>query len=572
MNFDLNKLPDNPVLLKRMLMNLSADYEAQLSDITTVLSETKFKLTDTEIKLTDTENKLTDTQKDLKEVKFRNEFLEERVVFLDYLLFGKKSEQIKISLIEKGQLFLFDEAERYSSLLKAKDSLKTEVKAHLRQKRGQREFPDYLGEEIREYDLSPEEKKCPCCGKERKCIGSDDTKRLKYIPAKVKIIVERVYKYGPCDCDDFFVNGYPEIKSAKKPPVLIPGCMADSSLLSQVITAKYADGLPLYRQEKIFKRHDLLFSRATLSNWVMRAAEKCEPVLTLFEKDIRGGPLINMDETRVQVLKEPGKSASSLSYMWIRAGCTADYKRIIIFKYSRSRSGKTANELLDGFNGYLQTDGYQGYNLAVKEQGLIHVGCLAHIRRKFYTVIEIAKKLKVQIDSAEQALKFIAEIYAIEKELRNRKLSSDKFLLSRKKKLKPVLDEFYSWLIIKQKSITPASSVGKAVNYAVKEWNKFVKFLDSEYLTPDNNIAENAIRPFVIGRKNWLFSNTPRGADSSALLYSLIETAKANGHEPFKYLYFLFENLPLAENQDEISKLLPYNISSEDILAKIDMG
>jgi len=450
--------------------------------------------------------------------------------------------------------------------------LKTEVKAHLRQKRGQREFPDYLGEEIREHDLSPEEKKCPCCGKTRKCIGSEDTKRLKYIPAKIKIIIDRVYKYGPCDCEAFFQKGYPEIKSAKKPPVLIPGCMADSSLLAQVITAKYADSLPLYRQSKIFKRNNINFSRATLSNWVIRAAEKCEPVLNLFEKHIRSGPLINMDETRIQVLKEAGKSASSLSYMWIRAGCTEDYKRIIIFKYSRNRSGQTANELLNDFSGYLQTDGYKGYNLAVQKKGLIHVACLAHIRRKFYTVIEIGKKLKVKIDSAEQALKFIADIYAIEKKLRIRKLTAKKFVLLRKKKMKPVLDEFHSWLIIKQKTIPPTSALGKAVNYAINEWGKFVKFLDSEYLTPDNNIAENAIRPFVIGRKNWLFSNTPRGASSSALLYSLIETAKANGHEPFKYLYFLFENLPLAQNKEEIIKLLPYNISSEDVLNRIDMG
>ena len=226
MNLDLKNLPDNPTILKQVISKLAGNYKNKLVDkdteivhITNRLSNTEFKLSNTEFKLKDTENKL-------KEEKLRSDWLKAKADTLIQQLYGKKSEKIKRG--EDGQLFLFNEAELNSDLFNVKKQKKTRVKSYIRHKRGKRKFPDYLDEEIIEHDLSSKEKKCPCCGKKRKCIGSDDTKKLKYIPAQIKIIIDRVYKYGPCNCGDFFRNEYPEIISAKKPPVLIPGSMADS--------------------------------------------------------------------------------------------------------------------------------------------------------------------------------------------------------------------------------------------------------------------------------------------------------------------------------------------------------
>ena len=275
-----------------------------------------------------------------------------------------------------------------------------------------------------------------------------------------------------------------------------------------------------------------------------------------------------MDETVVQVLREPGRAAEKKSFMWVMLGRDSDGRIGIIYEYDQSRSGDVADKLLKDFKGYLQTDGYKGYNKVGSDDDVIHVGCLAHIRRKFHKILNFKKIKKHKFKSACKALNYIGRIYYIENSLRNRKLSDKKFIQLRKERMRPVLDEFYKWLIVKQKEVPPRSSLGKAVNYALDEWEKFIRFLHSALLTPDNNLTENAIRPFVIGRKNWLFSNTPRGAKASSIMYSLIETAKANGLEPFKYLYYLFDNLPLAETEDALRKLLPYNIIPEKIEIK----
>lgn len=265
-----------------------------------------------------------------------------------------------------------------------------------------------------------------------------------------------------------------------------------------------------------------------------------------------------MDEMTVQILKEPGRKPENKSYMWITVGSN-EGRKIVLFNYSQTRKEEVALSLLDGFSGILQTDGYAGYNKATREYGLYHVGCLAHARRKFY---EAAKATKSG-GKANKALKIIQKIYRVEKELRSSNLDDALFVNRRRKQSLPIWQEFHKWLKEMKASIPPKTKLGEAVSYTLNEYQKLVRYLKHADTTPDNNRAENAIRPFVIGRKNWLFCDTPGGAHASAIIYSLCETAKANNVEPQNYLYQLFEKLPTIDSSDPkaLETLLPWNIS-----------
>jgi transposase len=499
-------------------------------------------------------------QKKHDEQKLKYQFLEEKYLLLRDKFFKRSSE--KTSKYEQNQMLLFNEAETEFKEPEPEDEIKTEttVKTYTRKKRGRKKLPEDLPREEIIYDLSDEEKVCPCCGKERPQIGKEDTEELDIIPAKVKVLKHVRIKYGPCKCDDFLEEEIPEIKTAILPARLIPGSIASPGLLAYVATSKYVDSLPFYRQSKIFERIDVDISRATLCNWIISAAKKCEPLIELMRKEIRSGPLIQMDETTLQVLKEEGRAPTTKSYMWISVGYPACEKPVIMFDYHQSRSKDIPLAKLEGYNGYLQTDGYSGYNAAGAQDGIIHVGCFAHARRYF---TEAAKLSKKKINTGGKGLIFIQKIYKIEKTLREQNLSANDFLSTRKKEVKPVLDNFYEWL--QNVSVPPQSKAGKAVSYALNEWNKLSKYIDHPFLTPDNNRAENTIRPFVVGRKNWLFSNTPKGANSSAILYSLVETAKANKLEPYKYLRYLFAKLPEASTEEDLRQLLPTNVLKEQI-------
>ncbi len=294
-----------------------------------------------------------------------------------------------------------------------------------------------------------------------------------------------------------------------------------------------------------------------MANWTIKVAAACEPLVELMKLKTREGPLINMDETTVQVLKEPGRKPENKSYMWITVGSDHD-RKIVLFNYSQTRREEVALALLDGFSGILQTDGYAGYNKAASKYKLYHVGCLAHARRKF---IE-ASKLSNKKGNAEIALQYIQEIYGIEKEVRSLNLDTELFNQQRRELTIPVWQDFYKWLKKMKTEVPPKTKLGQAITYTLNEYKKIVRYLKSSATTPDNNIAENAIRPFVIGRKNWLFCDTPRGAHASAVIYSLLETAKANNIEPQEYLYHLFERLPAVDvkNQLALESLLPWNI------------
>lgn len=519
MDIDKNNLPDDSEQLKVLLSNLS-EYTEQLEE--------------------------------------KHAHLKEKYKYLQRMLYGKKSE--KLTAEDEHQMRLFNEAEDGSSeeneSIKQKEE-KTEVKGHTRKKRGRKPLPEHIDREEVIHDLTKEDKACPCCGKERPVIGEVTSEELDIIPPKMIVNKHIRKKYGPCSCEEFETKEIPEIKTAAMPPRLIPQGIASAGLIAYIVTAKFCDALPFYRQSNIFERLDIELSRATLCNWSLLAAEKCKPLIDLMIDEICGGPVIRMDETSLQVLKEPGRKAESKSYMWVTMGYTTEKKPLLLYQYHPTRSGEVPGQFLNDYSGYLQTDGYAGYNKAAENNDIIHVGCFAHARRYFENAYKLNKKSKVGF----KGMDYIQKIYAIEIKLRHADLSTDKFVETRRKEVTPVLDAFYNWLQSQVDTVVPKSKAGEAIRYTLDEWKKLTKYLDHYLLTPDNNLTENAIRPFVMGRKNWLFSNTPRGAHSSAILYSLIESAKANGLEPYKYLRYLFEKLPLAESKDDFRALLPDQVT-----------
>jgi transposase len=307
-----------------------------------------------------------------------------------------------------------------------------------------------------------------------------------------------------------------------------------------------------------------------MANWQQRIYEKLKPLFDLLKQTVKSWHVLRMDETVMLVMREEGREDSQESRMWLARGGPPG-KEVAWYEYQPTRAGYHAKAFLEGYSGYLQTDGYKGYDSAVEGMpGIIQVGCFAHVRRKFFEAAKISGQGKL----AEEGLAYIRKLYDIESELRKQlddQNGDDEkkplvFCIERKVKAVPVLKEFKAWLLQCAVEVPPSLLLGKAVSYTLKQWNKLVVYLDSPCLTPDNNICENSIRPFVINRKNSLFNQCPDGAKSSCGMFTLVETAKLNGVNPRDYLTALFKKAPLASSTDDWEKLLPWNISLLEIL------
>lgn len=504
---------------------------------------------------------------ELDEYQQKYEELEKKYSQLRKYIYERKSE--KLTSEDKLQGRLFNEAETdEESSITAKGAEETGdsdvmiVKQHTRNKSGRKPIPKDTPRKEIIHDLSEEEKRCPCCGESRPVIGKDESEELEYIPAQVYALRHIYPKYGPCKCEEFLNSGEAEVKNTPAIKRMLPGSIASPGLLSYIFTSKFCDALPFYRLSKMFERIDVNISRATMCNWQMSAYEKMSLFFQVFEQTLKSGEFIRMDETTVQVLHEENRSPDSKSYMWLAIGYPARDRPLVLYEYHPTRSGDVPLKFLKGFKGYLQTDGYAAYNRAVREYGLIHAGCFAHARREFHKGYDSKRKN----NRAYKALMFIQRIYKIESDLRGRELDDEEFVKRRKKAAIPVLDEFHAFLIQTKDIVTPGSIVGEAVNYTLNEWEKLIRYLDRAYMTPDNNEVERSVKAFAVGRKNWLFSNTPRGANASAGMYSIIESAKMNRLDPYAYMRFLFTKLPyLQDDADEIKKLLPCFVSQDQI-------
>ena len=399
-------------------------------------------------------------------------------------------------------------------------------------------------------ELREEDRICKNDGSVLVEIGEESSEEIEVIPAKVQVI-ETIRKKYACPCCE---KG---VKMAPLPEKLLPKTMASPSILAFIIIAKYADALPLYRQTKIFERIGFYLSRQTMARWLIEVSNKLRPLYNLLQDRLLDSNYIQMDETNVQVLREKGKKAKSKSYMWVRHLPGKD--PIVLYDYAPSRSSTIPISLLEGFKGYLQVDGYSGYSAAVKKYDLKRVGCMDHCRRKFFD----ASKLSSGKGIGKKGIDYIEELYEIEKEMRGKRDIYRKEM--REKKSRPVLKKMKSWLEKTKNTVTPKSVAGKAVAYALNEWSSLERYLEDGKLEMSNIGIENKIRPFVIGRKNWLFSASVEGAEASSLFYSLIETAKMNGLEPFEYLNKTLKGLIGAKDLNDYEELLPLKKSPQNL-------
>ena len=509
-----------------------------------------------------TNDKLPDNPDELKALILSKDehitILEEQIRVLKKAIFGPKSEKHRPDEAEGGaQLHLFNEAE--ALLEEEKEQAPVSVPEHTRQKPRRKPLPANLPRVEVIEDVEESEKVC-ACGAKLSRIGEDVSEKLDIVPAKIQVIKTIRPKYACKSCEGVESDG-PTVKIAPPPPQIIPKGIATPGLLAHVAISKYADALPLYRQEKIFERIGVDISRSTMAGWMVMVGQGCKPIMELSYKILLSGPLINVDETPVQVLNEPGRENTTKSYMWVFRGGPPK-KPVLIYRYSPTRSGQIPREVLQGYRGFCQTDAFSGYDgLELTIDGLMLVGCFAHARRNFVKVID-ARGKGGKTGSAEVALGYIRKLYRIEEAARSSNLSSVEVQQFREDRAKPVLAEFKAWLEMRKDKTPPKGLLGKAIDYTLSRWSKLVRYLENGHITPDNNAAENAIRPFVVGRKNWLFAGSPSGADAAATLYSLIETAKACGLDAYQYLRILFEKIPCARSEADSAALLPQNISN----------
>ena len=421
------------------------------------------------------------------------------------------------------------------------------VAAHQRKKPVRTELPKDLPRDIRILDVPEEEKWCACCEIFRKKIGFDASCKLEIIPPQFKVIEYRRIKYG-CACE----NG---IVTAPMVAMPIPKSIATPGLLAWVMTNKYCDALPLYRQEFILKRIGAEISRATLAQWMIRCAELLEPIYQALHKQLVEQSQLHADETTNQVLKEPGRAPQSNSYLWVyRTAETLD-KAIILYDYQTGRGHQHPETFLSGFSGYLHCDGHSAYKtLSNRNPDILLVGCMAHVRRKFADVVKATPKGE-KPTRARQALKMIQRLYGIERDIKD-KPPNERYRV-RQTESRPILDEMKTWLDQLQPLVPPKSLLGKAVTYALNQWSFVIRYLEDGLLAIDNNAAERAIKPVVVGRKNWLFAHSVKGANASAILYSLIETAKANSLESYAWLRHVLTEIPRLNKGVCIDHLLP---------------
>ncbi len=447
-------LPDDPILLKQLLLSL----HEQMS-----MKDREMVVKDGQI-----------------------EHLREQNALLIQRLFGRKSEQSADP--DSPQLAMFNEAESLAEPATADSAGDTEEVVAPIKRRGKRKpLPAELPRVEVIHELPEHELTC-ACGCRKHAIGEETSEQLDIIPMQIRVIkhVRKVYACKGCESAPV---------TADKPAQLIEKSLASPSVLAMLLTTKYVDGLPLHRFEKVLGRHGIDIPRQTLARWVIQCGEQLQPLLNLLRDRLLDSPVIHCDETRVQVLKEPGRNPSSQSWMWVQTGGPPG-KPVILFDYSTSRAQEVPLRLLDGYRGYLMTDDYAGYNAVAAQEGVERLACWAHARRKFVEAQKVQPKGKT--GRADIALGMINKLYGIERELKD--VSDEQRHHGRQQRSQPILAQLQSWLEKTQPQVTAQNALGKAVNYLASNWRRLERYIEAGHLPIDNNAAERAIRPFVIGR------------------------------------------------------------------------
>ncbi len=490
-----------------------------------------------------------------------NDFLREQNRLLFARLYGRSSERFDDSKGDVQQLSLFSPVGATATPDNGARSgvTGTKVSSYSRGKGGRKPLPEGLPRIHKIHDIPDSEKMCGC-GAHKTRIGAEVSEKLDIIPAQFQVLRHIRPKYACRRCEGVHdLPGRSTIAIAPPPVQLIPKAIASSGLLAHLVISKFADALPCYRQEGQLERLGVDIGRGTMCRWFIQVAEACKPLMEALRVEVRSGRVLNVDETTLQVLKELGRTAETLSYLWVFVGGAVG-KPAVEFVYQPTRSGTVAAKYIGDFSGVVQTDAFSGYEFLGLMENVSHILCWAHVRRNFMDVVKAAGPTRAVGGVAHEALEKIRLLYAVEASARERELSPEKIRELRQAEAKPILQRLRAWLEQKKEAAPPRSLLGKAIRYPLNHWPELERYVDFGEVRIDNNRAENAIRPVAVGRKNWLFAETPKGARATATFFSLIETAKANRLEPYRYLCRLFEMLPLAKTPADFRALLPQHI------------
>ena len=482
----------------------------------------------------------------IKDLQTQVSNLTEMVMLLRKERFGSSSEKTPKQV--EGQLSLFNEAELEADA-SVQEPIKKEVRGYTRVNAKTKREELIKDLPVREIlcESAPEDQICPGCHSALRPLGKETVREeLEYIPAKLQIVryVRMAYECPKCKHTD-----HPYIQKALTPTSLLNHSLASPSSVANVMYQKYVNSVPLYRQEKDWEQLGISLSRATMANWVIRCSQDyLMPVVEHLRKELLSRDIVHCDETPVQVLKEKGKKPQTKSYMWLYRTGNDEKTPVILYDYQPSRNGDHAVTYLKDFKGYVHSDGFSGYN---KLKDITRCGCWAHLRRKFIEAIPSKKDNDTSLTSAEIGRNYCNQLFKIEDSLKD--LSPDERFHKRLELEKPVLEAFWCWL--ENLTVLKGSALGKAVIYAKNQKPYMENYLLDGRLAISNNAAENAIRPFTVGRKNWLFADTPKGAAASAVVYSLIETAKANSLNVYTYLEYLLLYMPDVDWRNDPAQL-----------------
>lgn len=484
--------------------------------------------------------------------------LQHEISLLKNKIFGTSSEKAKPSDLPVEDA-IFNEVEVCAEELEHQESKETSTIKPKKRKSGRKSLPKTLPRVIIEHDVTDKEKICDCCGGDMTCIGHKISEELKYEPAKFTVIENRRKQYTckPCNQENELSNQSTVIKTAIKPKKIIPKSIATPLLLASILIAKFCDHLPLYRIERIFERESIHLSRQTLSQWVLKVSAACIPLVNVLQDNVLQHDVSFADETTMQVLKEPGRKAKTKSYIWCFVGGPPG-RRSIIYQYHKTRSASVVEAFFIDYVGAIHCDGYAGYAKTISAAKVIGINCMAHARRKFVEALPNGKEKGISGHVVRQ----LRKLYLIEANLKNDKADQATIKAVRNQKSQPILAALKIHLEQKQNVVPPESPIGKAIKYALNRWKYLSNYLKDGRYEIDNNRCERAIKPFVMGRKAWLFANTPLGAHASARIYTLIESAKANRIEPRAYLEHIFKELPNCQSVEDYEALLPWKLSN----------
>lgn len=505
---------------------------------------------------------VTISRAEYEELKLQNQWLLEQLGLAKKRQFGSSSERLQEGVMDQLSL-MANEAEAYAYGTKNATVEQVAVKAHARKRQSGSVLeivPEGTPTEVVEHRLSETERICDVCGAVMEEIGKEVRRSLKMEPARFWIQEDVYYTYACKQCEA--ETGEGNLLKTPRQPVLCPGSFASPEAVAHIMVQKFVMYAPLYRQAQEFQRKGLKLSRQTMANWILRVSDTwLRPVYDALHRKLCQETVLHGDETTLQVLKEPGRTSTSKSYMWLyrTSGCAEC--PIVLYEYQTSRKAEHAEAFLKDFSGWLHADGYQGYHRL--PENIRVVGCWAHARRKFDEALQSIPKEKRQDSLAAAGECYCTRLFQLEQTLME--LTPEERYNKRLELEKPVLDALLAWANEASAKTAPKSALGKALHYLLEQWPYLVRYLDNGRLELSNNRAERSIKPFVMGRKNWLFANTPAGAQSSAVICSLIETAKENDLDPYRYLIWLLYNAPELSQTDATwpEEFLPANAPLE---------